>query len=63
MVEETLVRRLEVPTQEWLRSHTVWFEEEQEERKYDRRERIIIGALSVITFVFIIALMATWGGY
>lgn len=63
MVEETLIRRLEVPTQEWLNRHTVWFEEEQEERKYDRRERLIITVLSVITFAFIIALMATWGGY
>lgn len=63
MVEETLIRRLEVPTQEWLNRHTVWFEEEQEERKYDRRERIIITVMSVITFAFIIALMATWGGY
>ena len=63
MVEETLIRRLEVPTQEWLRRHTVWFEEEQEERKYDRRERLIITVLSVITLTFIIALMATWGGY
>jgi len=63
LVEETLIRRLEVPTQEWLNRHTVWFEEEQEERKYDRRERIIITVMSVITFAFIIALMATWGGY
>lgn len=63
MVEETLVRRLEVPTQEWLNRHTVWFEEEQAERRYDRRERLIITVLSVITFTFIIALMATWGGY
>lgn len=63
MVEETLVRRLEVPTQEWLNRHTVWFEEEQEEQRYDRRARLIITVLSVITFAFIIALMATWGGY
>lgn len=63
MVEETLIRRLEVPTQEWLNEHTVWFEEEQEEQRYDRRERLIITVLSVITFAFIIALMATWGGY
>lgn len=63
MVEETLVRRLEVPTQEWLNRHTVWFEEELEEQRYDRRERLIITVLSVITFAFIIALMATWGGY
>lgn len=63
MVEETLIRRLEVPTQEWLNRHTVWFEEEQEEQRYDRRERLIITVLSVIMFTFIIALMATWGGY
>ena len=63
MVEETLFRDIKVPTQEWLGRHTAWFDAEQEERKYDRRERLIITALSVITLTFIIALMATWGGY
>lgn len=63
MVEETLIRRLEVPTQEWLNEHTAWFTEEQEEQRYDRRERIIIGVVSVITFAFIIAILATYGGY
>lgn len=66
MVEETLFRDIKVPTQEWLSRHTVWYEAETEERKMDtieRRERIFTGVAAIVTFVFIIILFATYGGY
>ena len=66
MVEETLFQDIKVPTQDWLRRHTVWYEVETEEKRMDdmeRREKIFTGIAAVVTVVFIVVLFATYGGY
>ena len=64
MVEETMWKDvLEVPTQEWLRKHSDSYEEIREEDRMSRRDRMMVGALSVIVLVFMVAILATWGGY
>ena len=64
MVEETLFRdNLHVPTQEWLRQHTVWFEELTEEAEEDRVEMVKTALVAVLAVVATVMILAAWGGF
>lgn len=62
MVEET-IRSLEVPTQAWLSAHTAWFQEEMEESRTERLDRLITAAVAVVWFIAVVAVTVVYGGY
>lgn len=64
MVEETIWRdTLNVPTQEWLRSHSEWYEEWKEADDDCKRDKIVTGVLAVALMFVIITILMVYGGY
>lgn len=63
MVEETLFRELNVPTQAWLKRHTAWYEEEVENYKAERMERLKTAVVAVLAVVLIVETLLLYGGY
>lgn len=63
MVEETIWKDIiDVPEPEFFR-HTEWFVEEMEEQREARRDMFVTVIGAVVTFAFIVATLAVYGGY
>lgn len=63
MVQETIWKDIiDVPEPEFFR-HTEWFEEEMQTQREARRDMIVTAVGIIVSFAFVVATFAVYGGY